>query len=224
MPAAKRTPAQHRAKGSANASGLGSGVSSSVGSGLADPSDATSPQLPAADANGPTRASRQLHANNTRAAAGHAAPQAQPGPQNPGTKNPGSETPPRAAKPHATKPRIAKPGPLPGPAERARFNPSARPIQPAQPSMAMPFGIPTSGAPDRLLVYASRLGRTLAVARALVISSRAVDLQGVQDGVGLLCAQTLDLPTAEARQMLPALRELLAQVDTLTAALRSSYG
>jgi len=79
-------------------------------------------------------------------------------------------------------------------------------------------------APDRLVIYAGRLGRTLAVARALVISRRAIDLEGVQDGVGMLCAQTLDLPLAEARLMLPVLRELLAQVDTLSAVLRSCHG
>jgi hypothetical protein len=35
-----------------------------------------------------------------------------------------------------------------------------------------------------------------------------------------LCAQTLDLPTADARCMLPVLREVLAQLDCLAAALR----
>ncbi len=67
---------------------------------------------------------------------------------------------------------------------------------------------------------AERINRTLGVARALAKSGRALDLTGIEDGVGVLCAQTLDLPAGGAREMLPALREVLAQVDMLSMALR----
>jgi hypothetical protein len=69
--------------------------------------------------------------------------------------------------------------------------------------------------PHQLTLLAERLSRTLAVARALALAGRRVDLSGMQDGVGLLCAKTLDLPRGEARHLLPALYELVAQIDSL---------
>jgi hypothetical protein len=69
---------------------------------------------------------------------------------------------------------------------------------------------------QRVAELASRLLRTLGVARALAESGRELDLRGIEDGVGQLCAQTLDLPTPEARCMVVRLREVLGQVDTLT--------
>jgi len=76
-------------------------------------------------------------------------------------------------------------------------------------------------APASLVGLAARLTRTLAVARALVLSGREVDLAGLQDGIGMLCAQSLDLPREEGHVMVPVLRELMAQVEALTAALRA---
>jgi len=78
---------------------------------------------------------------------------------------------------------------------------------------------PPNTATQQLTVLAERLSRTLAVARALASSGRQVDLGGIQDGVGLLCAKTLDLPHRDARSLLPALHELLAQMDSLRVAL-----
>jgi hypothetical protein len=71
----------------------------------------------------------------------------------------------------------------------------------------------------RLTVLAERLSHTLALARALVLGGRTLDLTGVDDGVGMLCAQTLDLPTAQARAMLPVLHGVLGQIDLLMSAL-----
>jgi hypothetical protein len=51
-----------------------------------------------------------------------------------------------------------------------------------------------------------------------------VDLSGIQDGIGLLCAKTLDLPRADARLLLPALHEVMAQIDSLSRALRPPGG
>jgi hypothetical protein len=87
----------------------------------------------------------------------------------------------------------------------------ARPVQEQTPRQETPFG--------RLTVLAERLTRTLGVARALIISGRTVDMNGIQDGIGVLCAKTLDLPHDQARDMLPALHEIAAQVESLAAVL-----
>jgi hypothetical protein len=75
---------------------------------------------------------------------------------------------------------------------------------------------PASDGHARLLSLADRLTRTVSVARALVASGRVVDLAGFEDGVGLLCAKTLDLQRDESRVVLPALLELSAQIDRMT--------
>ena len=76
------------------------------------------------------------------------------------------------------------------------------------------------GRPQRLTVLAGRLSRTIGVARALAGSGRTVDLTGLDDGIGLLCAQTLDLPAEEARALLPLLHNVLTEVNALGAVLR----
>ncbi len=77
---------------------------------------------------------------------------------------------------------------------------------------------------QRVAEMGSRLSRTLGIARALAESGRQLDLRGIEDGVGQLCAQTLDLPNAEAHGMVYMLREILAQVDTLTEILARGSG
>jgi hypothetical protein len=74
--------------------------------------------------------------------------------------------------------------------------------------------------PERLVTLAERLIRTLAVGRALVVAGRTVDMSGIQDGIGVLCAKTLDLSQPQGRQMLPALYELTAQIDRMSQAMR----
>ncbi len=66
---------------------------------------------------------------------------------------------------------------------------------------------------QRLIVMASRLSRTIGIARALAQNGRTVDLTGLDDGIGMLCAQTLDLPTEEGRTLLPMLADVLQQVE-----------
>jgi hypothetical protein len=78
----------------------------------------------------------------------------------------------------------------------------------------------TGAPPERLVTLAERLIRTLAVGRALVVGGRTVDMSGIQDGIGILCAKTLDLSHPQGRQMLPILYELTAQIDSLSAAMR----
>ncbi len=75
--------------------------------------------------------------------------------------------------------------------------------------------------PQRLAVLAARLQHTIGIARALAQNGRAVDLTGLDDGIGMLCAQILDLPLQDGRRLLPLLADVLAQVDGLTAALRA---
>ncbi len=84
-----------------------------------------------------------------------------------------------------------------------------------------PQGIPLDR-PQRLTVLASRLSRTIGIARALAQNGRTVDLTGLDDGIGMLCAQTLDLPVQEGRALLPLLADVLQQVNTLTAALHEA--
>lgn len=85
---------------------------------------------------------------------------------------------------------------------------------------AKPAYLPT----QRVTDLGSRLSRTLGIARALAESGRQLDLRGIEDGVGQLCAQTLDLPPAESQGMVFMLREILGQVDTLTEILARGSG
>jgi hypothetical protein len=95
--------------------------------------------------------------------------------------------------------------------------------------MAIPQPRATQGQAPALATHASvsdlagRVSRTLGVARALALSGRRLDLSGIEDGVGLLCAQTLDLPGDDARRMVPVLREVLARVNALYAALQEAW-
>ena len=74
---------------------------------------------------------------------------------------------------------------------------------------------------DRLTMLAARLSRTFALARVLVEGGRRLDLTGVEDGVGILCAQILDLEPEESRSLLPLLGDVLKEIELLSAALRS---
>ena len=74
------------------------------------------------------------------------------------------------------------------------------------------------------MVLASRLSRTIGLARALAQNGRRVDLTGLEDGIGMLCAQTLDLAPSEGREMLPLLHDVLVQVEALSAALHGTGG
>jgi hypothetical protein len=59
----------------------------------------------------------------------------------------------------------------------------------------------------------------LRVARALVQSQRPVDLAGLQDTIGRLCAAALDLPRDQGRALQPRLAAVLAELDALEHAL-----
>lgn len=74
------------------------------------------------------------------------------------------------------------------------------------------------------LELAENVARTLMVARVLAVHGRAVDLQGLDGMVGLLCARTLDLAPEHARAMRPRLMALRAELDALAALLPQGAG
>jgi hypothetical protein len=65
---------------------------------------------------------------------------------------------------------------------------------------------------------------TLRVARGFLAAGRRIDLVGLEEPVGLLCARTLDLPPEQGRQMLVALINLRRELDVLSEALRMTQG
>ena len=62
--------------------------------------------------------------------------------------------------------------------------------------------------------------RAMGIARAMIGAGRVLDLTGIDDGIGLLCAQVLDLPPQEGKAMLFQLEELRAQTDEVAARIR----
>ncbi len=86
----------------------------------------------------------------------------------------------------------------------------------------MASALPLAAAPSAPASLAARLATTIATARALARNGRRVDLAGLEDGIGQLCARTLDLPHAEARAMRPTLLDLLRRLEDLAAELRGS--
>ncbi len=58
---------------------------------------------------------------------------------------------------------------------------------------------------------------TLRVARVLAQSQRRIDLAGLDEEIGRLCAAALDLPPTEGQAMRPRLASVLAELDALSA-------
>ena len=71
-----------------------------------------------------------------------------------------------------------------------------------------------------VLALAEQTARMIAVAQALVVSQRHVDVQGLHDHVGLLCAKALDLPTSKTGFLKLELKRLVSGLDALTASMR----
>jgi hypothetical protein len=67
--------------------------------------------------------------------------------------------------------------------------------------------------------YANSLARTAALARAFTTSGRTVDLTGLDDKVGLLCAKALDLPPQAGREFRAELILLRSELNSLALAL-----
>jgi hypothetical protein len=69
---------------------------------------------------------------------------------------------------------------------------------------------------------AEGLRHSLRLARALTGQNRPVELEGMQDSVGLLCAKALDLAPAEGRMARVALVAIREELDQLSATLRAT--
>ena len=70
-------------------------------------------------------------------------------------------------------------------------------------------------APAHVAARLDAINGTLRVARGLVRARRRIDLTGLDEDVGLLCAASLDLPPEQGRAMRPRLQAVLAQLDAL---------
>jgi hypothetical protein len=60
----------------------------------------------------------------------------------------------------------------------------------------------------------------LRLAEGVVAAGRKVDLTGLEDRIGLVCARALDLPPDEGARLRPDLVALLRDLDALAVALR----
>ena len=62
-----------------------------------------------------------------------------------------------------------------------------------------------------------QISGTLRLARVLAERQRTLDLRGLPDQVGRLCAAALDLPPEQGRALRPQLSALLAELDAIAA-------
>jgi hypothetical protein len=69
---------------------------------------------------------------------------------------------------------------------------------------------------------AQALGAILRLAQALAERGEGLDLAGLDQQVGRVCASALDLPLAEGRELRADLFALRQQVDLLAQALRGA--
>ncbi len=60
----------------------------------------------------------------------------------------------------------------------------------------------------------------LRMAASLVAAGRIVDLAGLQDSVGRVCAECLDLPPEQGRALRPMLIGLMQDIERLDALMR----
>lgn len=91
--------------------------------------------------------------------------------------------------------------------------------------------MPSREPPQSIIEDAPRLARlrarlegaqaTLRLAQALAESGEHVDLTGLDDQIGQLCAGALDLPQATGRQLRADMVFLARQIETLGIALRA---
>jgi hypothetical protein len=93
-------------------------------------------------------------------------------------------------------------------------------------SMQQPSPDPHTSSPRTTPLGSARdlaqgISGTLRMARALAEAGRPIDLAGLDDPVGLLCAKSLDLPPAQGRQMRVLLIALRQEIDVLSAVLRA---
>lgn len=66
------------------------------------------------------------------------------------------------------------------------------------------------------------LGATVAIAQALVAGGREVDLEGLDQDGAALCTAVLMLERGEARSLIPALENLVRQLQDLTRTIAAA--
>ncbi len=69
------------------------------------------------------------------------------------------------------------------------------------------------------LALCDAVTRTVGIAHVLIKSGQQVDLTGLDRGIGLLCAKSLDLPPAMGRSLRPRLAAVLQKLDEMTLAM-----
>ncbi len=74
---------------------------------------------------------------------------------------------------------------------------------------------------QEMLAFSAQTLRTVLVARALSESRRPIDLQGLQEQAGLLCAKALDLPVGRAGFAKAELQRLVREIDALRDTMRT---
>ena len=85
--------------------------------------------------------------------------------------------------------------------------------------IAAPLTLDALGA---ALAVAEGLRHSLRLTRALAGQNRPVELDGMQESVGLLCAKALDLAPDDGRVLRVALIALREELDQLSAVLRAA--
>jgi len=68
---------------------------------------------------------------------------------------------------------------------------------------------------------------TICIARSLAAGEREMDLSGLHEAAGILCARALDLRPEHGRQLVPRLQSVLEELDalhTILAPARSCRG
>lgn len=63
-------------------------------------------------------------------------------------------------------------------------------------------------------------GAMIRLAEGIAAAGRPIDLEGLDDTVGRICAQALDLPPEAGVRLRPGLAALVAALDRLSVALR----
>jgi hypothetical protein len=79
--------------------------------------------------------------------------------------------------------------------------------------------LPSDARGDSVSTLIEQVTRVLRVARGLAEAGRKMDVKGLDELVGLLCAQCLDLPGEVGRSFRPRLAMLLAEIDALSHCL-----
>ena len=84
------------------------------------------------------------------------------------------------------------------------------------PSVTAFLGYDQNAALAATLAMADGIGASLAAARGLLLAGRKIDLGGLDDLCGRLCARSLDLPPEQGRLLAPRLDALRDGLDATT--------